>query len=98
MDRAVKWEGSPLIRVRYSDGAKRLRSQMRLRSAADRDYVLRAEKREATSVKHHPESVGPPSSLARGSARKDRILVIEFLTRQRSRRHVLSCLCSSRSC
>jgi hypothetical protein len=35
-------------------------------------------------VKHDRESVGPPSSSARGSARKDRILASELLTRQRS--------------
>ena len=35
-------------------------------------------------VEHDRESVGPPSSSARESVRKDRILATEFLTRQRS--------------
>jgi hypothetical protein len=37
-------------------------------------------------VEHDRESVGPPSSSARGSVKKDRILATEFLTRQRSMR------------
>ena len=35
-------------------------------------------------VKQDREPVGSPSSSARGSVRKDRILATEFLTRQRS--------------